>query len=289
MGCLLTCHGLVNTGESIPFEGVRVHIATGSLKESDFQRIAPGKSVAVTFDAAQAHDLSGGGVFRFQVEGAFSFAENDANELVGSIPYTSNVLKAKVDGDHAAAVRMAFHERRTQLQNTCSGQRLAVTQTALQNCQSMALKAQTAAESGPAEKLIEYYKRSDSATRATVADVFRKVAQECGSTDSGIAKYHCQDYYSSCASRVLAYTVTSRNIMVFCPLYFNNLPAVAGECHKQDQATTNIHEVTHLYGVKGTSDYGGYGYNFIRSLTPNQNINHADTYALFANAIYLDC
>ena len=45
----------------------------------------------------------------------------------------------------------------------------------------------------------------------------------------------------------------------------------------------------HLYDTKGISDYGGYGYNFIWSLTPDRNINHADTYALFANVIYLDC
>ena len=96
----------------------------------------------------------------------------------------------------------------------------------------MALNDQVAAESGPADMLIEYYKWSDLVTRATVADVFKKVAQECGSTDSSIAEYHCQDYYSNCVSRVLAFIVTSRNIIVFCPLYFNNLRAVADECYK---------------------------------------------------------
>ena len=40
--------------------------------------------------------------------------------------------------------------------------------------------------------------------------------------------------------------------------------------------------MTHLTQVKGTSDYGGYGYNFVRSLSAAQNLNHADTYTLFA-------
>lgn len=40
--------------------------------------------------------------------------------------------------------------------------------------------------------------------------------------------------------------------------------------------------MTHLRQIKGTSDYGGYGYNFVRSLSAAQNLNHADTYTLFA-------
>ena len=67
------------------------------------------------------------------------------------------------------------------------------------------------------------------------------------------------------------------------------LPAVSGlaalsrTCHAQDQATTTLHEMTHLSQIKGTSDYGVYGYNAVRSLTAAQNLNHADTYTLFAN------
>lgn len=37
--------------------------------------------------------------------------------------------------------------------------------------------------------------------------------------------------------------------------------------------------MTHLTQIKGTSDYNGYGYNFVRSLTAAQNLNHADTYS----------
>jgi deuterolysin len=77
--------------------------------------------------------------------------------------------------------------------------------------------------------------------------------------------------------------------MAYCDLYFQQLPATTTSCHGQDQAQTNVHEMTHLSQIKGTSDYGGYGYNFLQSLSADQNINHADTYALFANAIELGC
>lgn len=45
-----------------------------------------------------------------------------------------------------------------------------------------------------------------------------------------------------------------------------------------------VHEATHLLQIKGTTDQSGcYGYACIRSLTADQNLNHADTYAEFAN------
>jgi deuterolysin len=47
--------------------------------------------------------------------------------------------------------------------------------------------------------------------------------------------------------------------------------------------------MTHLRQVKGTSDYGGYGYQFVRSLSAAQNLNHADTYTLFAQGMLPRC
>lgn len=277
------------TGKDIPFDGLRLRVATGSLQDEDFQRIASGESVEVTFDAAEAHDLSSGGKFGFLADGAFSFAEESGTKLIGSIPYVSNTLQSDVDGPQAAGIKVAFHDRRTRVQSDCSGSKGQVTQTALRNCASIARQAQQAATSGSAAKMTEYFKSSSQSTRNTVAGVFSRVASECGSTTSGYADYYCSDVYQGCGSRVLAYTIPSYSVMVYCPLYFSDLPDVTRTCHAQDKAGTNIHESTHLRQVKGTDDYGGYGYDFVRSLSAAQNLNHADTYALFANAIYLGC
>ena len=235
------------------------------------------------------HDLSTGGNFSILASGALSFAEDNSNELIGSVPYESNTIDTEVDGDKAASVRVAFHEKRTKVQSDCTGTKLSITRTALSNCARLAQKAQTAAASGPAAKMTEYFKSADSNTRNTVAGVFGRVASECSSTNSGVSKYYCTDVYNSCQQGVLAYTLPSGSFMAYCDLYFNQLTALTGQCHAQDQATTNIHEATHLTQIKGTSDYGGYGYNFVRSLTAAQNLNHADTYALFANAINVGC
>ena len=167
-----------------------------------------------------------------------------------------------------------------------------MTQAALSSCAQLAAAAASAAasnSSGSADKMTEYFKAADNSTRGVVSGVFGKVAAECGSTTAGVADYYCSDPYHACSDGVLAYTVPAQSYMAYCPLYFTELPPRTETCHAQDQATTNLHEVTHLRQVKGTEDYGGYGYDFVQSLTKAQNLNHADTYALFANAINLRC
>ncbi|KAJ6442352.1 peptidase m35 deuterolysin protein [Purpureocillium lavendulum] len=273
----------------VRFEGARLRLATDVLDAGDFQRIAPGETFQVTFDIAETHDLSAGGKFDVLADGSFAFAEEKSTTLIGSIPYTSQHVNAEVNGAIAAAVHAAFHEKRTRVQSDCQGQQLTVTQTALRNCASIARQAQQAASSGSAAKLQEYFKSSTQQVRNTVSTVFSRVASECGSTNSGASTYHCRDPYGYCSGRVLAYTIPAQSVMVYCPLYFNSLPDRSSTCHAQDKANTNIHESTHLTQVKGTDDYGGYGYDFVRSLTPAQNLNHADTYTLYAQAINLGC
>lgn len=49
------------------------------------------------------------------------------------------------------------------------------------------------------------------------------------------------------------------------------------------------HLPRHLTQVKGTDDYSCYGYSCVRGLTAARNLNHADTYAQFAQAIRVNC
>jgi deuterolysin len=133
--------------------------------------------------------------------------------------------------------------------------------------------------------MTEYFKSSTTATRSTVSGIFGRVAAECGaSPDGGVSKLYCSDVYRSCSSGVLAYTLPSQSYTVNCNLYYTALSSLSRTCHDQDQATTTVHETTHLTQIAGTTDQGGcYGYNCVRSLSAAQNLRHADTYALFAN------
>lgn len=271
--------------------GIRKRISTKTVQDSSLEHIAAGKSITVTFNIAQTYDLSTGGKFNIHSIGSLSYAQgNGDNKLIGNIPYHSNTIAISVNGDKAAKDHAAFNNKmkRSKVQSDCTGQKLSVTETALQNCAQLASAAGQAATSGSAQKMEEYFKASDDQTRQTVADVFGRVEQECSSTSSGVADYYCTDVGNDCSGNVLAYTVPSQSYMVYCDLYFDDLPPVTSSCHAQDQATTNIHEDTHLTQIQGTDDLG-YGYDAIQGLSADQELNNADTFALFANAIYANC
>ena len=279
------------TDKAVDFEGVRLRLSTENLSDEDFEKIAAGKSVEVTFNLADTHDLSAGGKYTMLSTGVLSFADGANNELVGSVPYPSNSLEAEVDGAIAAATRRSvldMHSKRTHVQSDCTGSRLAATRDALDNCVSLSNSARRVAESGSANKMEEFFKSSSSSTRRTVANVFSKVASECGSTNGGVSDYYCTDVANHCGNRVLAYTVPSQSYMAYCDSYWNNLPGLTRSCHRQDQATTTLHEMTHLREVAGTRD-NGYGYDNIRRLSTSESLNNADSYAVFANSIYAGC
>ncbi|KAI0432673.1 Deuterolysin metalloprotease family-domain-containing protein [Xylaria sp. FL1042] len=235
------------------------------------------------------HDLSAGGAISMVSEGALQYAKSGSTQIIGSIPYSSNLLSTTIDGLAASKVFKTFHTKmkRQEVQSDCTGSEESATVDAINACADLAQQAASVAESDD-DKLIEYFKNADSSTRSTVVDVFNAVASECGSTSSG-APYYCSDVYNACEDGVIAYTLPSEGYMVNCPILFSDLSAASSTCHDQDQQSTVVHETTHLSSVAGTDDYGGYGYDFIMSLSAEENLSHADTYALFAQSIYAGC
>lgn len=273
----------LTTDKKVDFDGIRLRLATTNLTDDAFHNINAGQTVEVMFDAAELHDLTAGGDFNFVADGTLSYEV--AGELTGVVAYSSNTITAKVNGEQAAQSRKAFVHKRSAVQSDCTGTRGTATRNALSNCRTLASAAASAARSNTA-KLQEYFKSTSVGSQ--VASVFTKVASECGSTTSGVSRTYCTDVYNACSSGVLAYTLPSGSYIVNCPLYFNDLPALSRQCHAQDQATTTLHEATHLSQIAGTADLG-YGYSAARGLTTSQALNNADTYALFANAIYAGC
>ncbi|KAK7977228.1 Neutral protease 2-like [Apiospora saccharicola] len=281
-------HPTPEPAEKVAFDGLRLRVATSGLPEEAFSVIAPGASVEATFDIAHLHDLSQGGAYDVVSTSGFLTAALNSTVLDGVVPYSSNTLKAEVDGTQAAEARASFLGRRTSIQSDCTGSKGSAIRSALSNCASAARTAASTARSS-SSKMTEYFKSSSSSTVSTVANVFTKVASECGSTSGGYSRLYCSDVYGACSSGVLAYTLPSSSYMAYCNLFFSALSGVSRTCHDQDQASTVLHEATHLTQIKGTSDYNGYGYSYVRSLSASQNLNHADTYALFAQSIYAGC
>jgi deuterolysin len=264
-------------------------IATSSLTEDSFKSIAAGETIEVEIELAELYDLSKSGKYNVLAQGVIEYAENDSTALSGAVlSYSSNQLSIDVDAAKTAKIETALQSltKRTAVQSDCSSTRLTAIRTALSNCNKLATAAATAATSGSASKFQEYFKTTSSTTRSTVAARLRAVASDCASTTGGKTRTYCTDIYGGCESNVLAYTLPSNNYIAYCPLFFNQLPALSGQCHAQDQATTVLHEETHAPAVysPGTQD-NGYGYSAASSLTAARALANADSYALYANGM----
>ncbi|KAI8943090.1 hypothetical protein NX059_001121 [Plenodomus lindquistii] len=269
----------------VPFEGLKVRLLTSGLSTDDFVSLAAGETKEITVETAALHSLNEGGDFDVFAKGLLPFAEEGSTELAGSLTYESNKLTMAVDGAQAATVSKAL-AKRTTINSSCTGTKLTAVRTALSNCARLATSAATAASAGT--KLSTYFKSTTTATKNTVSARLRAISSDCSGgskTTTG-----CTDTYGGCASNVLAYTVPSLNVIVYCPLFFSALPALSSTCHAQDQATTVLHEEAHAPAVysPGTDDLG-YGYAAATALSTSQALNNADSFALYANAVYVNC
>ncbi|KAG6023456.1 hypothetical protein E4U19_004349 [Claviceps sp. Clav32 group G5] len=275
-------------GNEVPFQGIRQRISAQNLDDAAFEHIPAGQSVAVTFNVGEVHDLSSGGTFNIRSSGIMQFASQNNNQVIGSVPYTSNSIRAEIHGPKAASVHEAFHvSKRSATQRDCTGSKYTASMRALRNCAKLAAMAQSAAQTDSG-KLYEYFKSSTARTSYQVALVFNKVAIECGATNGGVSRFYCTDLYNGCSRGVLAYTMPDLGYQIYCDLYFTSLPSVTHTCHSQDQASTTLHEMTHLRAIAETSDYA-YGYQDIMTLGTAYALNNAESYSLFANAVLSDC
>jgi deuterolysin len=114
---------------------------------------------------------------------------------------------------------------------TCSASRLRSLTSALSYCRQLASVAASQAQSGSAQKFQEYFKTTSASVRGNVAARLRAIANECASTTGGATTYYCTDVYRACSQGVLAYTLPSENLVVSCPIFFNNLPVITRSCH----------------------------------------------------------
>ncbi|KAK2601514.1 hypothetical protein N8I77_010961 [Diaporthe amygdali] len=275
-------------GDSVAFSGVRIFVDSNLVDADEFQTLAAGETVEAQWDVAEVHDLSAGGDFDIATTGSLKYATANSTEIIGEASIESASIKVTVDGAQASSVHENSPLKRTVISSDCSSSQRSTLASALTGCVSYAQAASTAATSGSASKLEEYFKSSTSSTRSTVAAAFNNMATQCGSTSSGNTQIRCTDSAGACQGSVVAYTVPSQSYMHYCSSWYS-YPASTSTCHGTDRPYVVVHEATHLTQVKGTDDYSCYGYSCVRGLTAARNLNHADTYAQFAQAIRVGC
>lgn len=275
----------------IPFTGILRTILRTNLSAEAFIPLAAGATYETTIDAASVHDFDSE-TYAFVAEGAIPYGPIGTTDFPTlAHPYRSNLVTIPVDGPAARkAKRDLGLEARAKVQSNCAGTNLVAMNTALSNCAKLATAAATAAASGSATRFNEYFKTTDATVRATVSARFTAVAKECSSTNSGSVLYYCIDPQAYCKDNVVAYTLGASGTVVNCPAYYSALPPLTDVCHNQDEATTTIHEFTHVPAVFSPSTQdNGYGYAAATALTSALAVLNADTYALFANAVLLNC
>lgn len=202
----------------------------------------------------------------------------------------SNTLLAEIDGQQASYSLHSFrstHQKRANINSNCSGAQRTAVEASVKHTHSMAVEAAKAAKSGPAKKMEEYFKRTDDNTRNIVAGVFDKMARVY--SGGGKPNLHCRDIHNYCGRGWVAYCVFAPSDIVFCNSWFQKFKEIDKGCRKVDQAFIAVHEATHLNEVKNTDDYGVYGYDGLRRLSADKNINHADTYSYFAHDVLAGC
>ncbi|KAF1962250.1 hypothetical protein CC80DRAFT_522142 [Byssothecium circinans] len=270
----------------VPFEGIKIRLLTTGLSQTDFLSLTAGETKELTVETAALHTLNESGEYNVFAKGFLPFAEANSTELSGNIAYESNKLTMSVDGEVAATVAKAI-TKRTTVGSSCTSSKLDSIKTGLSNCNKLASAAATAATSGT--KLDTYFKSTSTATKNTVSARLKAVASDCGGSGTATTT-NCNDQYNGCSSNVLAYTVPTVGYITYCDIFFSALPALASTCHGQDQATTVLHEETHANSVysPGTDDLG-YGFAAASRLSTSQALLNADSYALYANAINLNC
>ncbi|KAG8525687.1 uncharacterized protein KY384_000447 [Bacidia gigantensis] len=300
---------VLKDGARQPFKGLLLRLKDTDLTPEAFTTLAAGATFETTFDIATVTDLSLGGTFSLISSGAFAFPSASGTTLSSQkLPYTSNTLTLTIDGAEAAKVAPALKDldKRT-IVSSCSGSQGTALRAALPRVVSLSNAAASAVGTNNA-KMNEYFHSTTAATKNVVAARFRGVAAQAGTTTNVSCAFTSFPVFFPLAAGVsllvevvevpwglrewmadVKTAIPSQNLIANCNIYYN-LPPLTNQCHRQDQATTSLHEFTHAPATysPGTQD-NGYGYAAATALNTQQAINNADTYALFANAIYVGC
>ncbi|KAE9985677.1 hypothetical protein EG328_007091 [Venturia inaequalis] len=273
------------SGEESSFIGVHPRVRQdGPLNKESFRSLKGGKSFEYTLDAAELYDLTAGGAFEISTEGLLPYSKPGKNLISGEATYKSNTVTLNVNSDDAKHAKGDL-ERRNRMQPDCTARRREQASNALAVCASIAYVAGEMALKGSVEQFVRYFRTADPNMRRTVSERFRAVADECAARSNKGSTF-CTDQRKLCRSDYISYTLGVD--ITNCDMYWQ-LPLVNKNCHGIGQATTTIHEMTHVDGLykTATDDFPGhYGWPALTDLTPQQAIMNGDNYGLFANAVY---
>lgn len=156
--------------------------------------------------------------------------------------------------------------RRAVAVQDCGAKRGAI-QKDLNDCTAFASKALEEAEGTGSSKYMElFFKSSSPAAKEKVANMFRKIVEEC-KTVPGRTKISCVDTTNTCQANTCqgntaAYARSPDSGIWLCERYFQ-VDRNARKCGSPGPAIIMIYEMSHAQG--STEDLSGYGMATIKS------------------------
>ncbi|KAE8334223.1 neutral protease 2 [Aspergillus arachidicola] len=272
--------------EEIEFEGVIVRFRTDGLTNESVTSLPAGGTLEDEFDLASTSDLTAGGPILIHSEGTVPVVTN--GNVTGYVAYQSNTLQLEVNGLEAERVSRTLPSNHQRRDFRCSSQTKDILARAISTASRLANKAAETIESGDDLRFKEFFKATDRQQRMIVSDRFRAVAKEA--SGGGLVTYHCSDPYGICGPDSVAYARGYLNEIITCDRFYSQYPLLTRECDSVDQATTVLHELTHVPAVynPATRDLA-YGYDAATQLSAREARDNADNYAFYSLVVELQC
>ncbi|KAB2577730.1 Peptidase m35 deuterolysin [Lasiodiplodia theobromae] len=292
---------MTSDGILLPFEGVRFAAPRpGNYSADYFSHLPVGESLTVRFDAAEEYDLGAGGNFTAVALGFIPYAEGYSTLLNGStVAYHSNDVQVELQQALANSTKTARSRfiSGVDVKDSCEGDLLTRVEAAIigdGGCTEQADKAADDAGSDEASDLFkQFFNTEDQVFKDRVSERLRAIADECETIEQGPVKFHCEDVLGFCkidnGEWSAAYAFDAYHIVCLCDVAFD-LPSLTQTCHDLDLTGVMIHELSHLSRVfsPDTHDYATEWPN-AANLPADMATENADTYRLYAQAVYLGC
>ncbi|KAF5544279.1 hypothetical protein FPHYL_11054 [Fusarium phyllophilum] len=277
---------LLKIGNEVSFMGIELSLYYDGLKTNHFEMLKTGSSIFRIVDLSTMYDLKAG-TYSVYAKGSLPAAIKESSKPV-PVSFKSEPLSIKITKASSAEAKQKASKRTILQEDSCTTEKLELTTNGVKNCESLARAAVKDASDVHSARFVEYFKSNETKTREHVTGRLLAVAEECSTSDSGNTRVFCSDEIGYCESDgpLIAYTTWVNGYVTMCPLFYDTLPPLPQKCHKQDHATTTIHEMTHARAVYeqevSTQDYA-YGYENSTALDPLSCLYNADSYSLYAN------
>ncbi|KAH7194084.1 Deuterolysin metalloprotease family-domain-containing protein [Fusarium oxysporum] len=280
------------SGNEVPFMGIELSLYYDGLNTNHFETLKTGSSIFRVVDLSTIYDLKPG-TYSVYAEGSLPAVSEESSKPT-PVSLKSKPISIKVAKASSAEAKQQASKRTILQEDSCTADKLELTANSVKNCETLARAVARDASDVHSARFVEYFKSNETKAREHVTGRLLAVAEECSTSDSGNTRVFCSDEIGYCESDgpLIAYTTWVNGYVTMCPLFYDTLPPLPQKCHKQDHATTTIHEMTHARAVYeqevSTQDYA-YGYENSTALDPLSCLYNADSYSLYANAVYLDC